>query len=40
MSYGNYLQGSVDSGNNAYNVLLSGAPSGYTSSGLNIGGDT
>ena len=31
MSYGNYLQGSVDSGNNAYNVLLSGAPSGYTS---------
>ena len=40
MSAGNYLQGSVDSGNNAYNVLLSGAPSGYTSSGLNIGGDT
>ena len=40
MAYGNYLQGSVDSTNNAYNVLLSGAPSGYTSSGLNIGGDT
>ena len=40
MSAGNYLQGSIDSGNNAYNVLLSGAPSGYTSSGLNIGGDT
>jgi hypothetical protein len=40
MSYGNYLQGSIDSTNNAYNVLLSGAPSGYTSSGLNIGGDT
>jgi hypothetical protein len=40
MSYGNYIQGSVDSTNNAYNVLLSGAPSGYTSSGLNIGGDT
>ena len=40
MSAGNYLQGYIDSGNNAYNVLLSGAPSGYTSSGLNIGGDT
>ena len=40
MSAGNYLQGSIDSTNNAYNVLLSGAPSGYTSSGLNIGGDT
>jgi hypothetical protein len=40
MSSGNYLQGKIDSTNNAYNVLLSGAPSGYTSSGLNIGGDT
>ena len=40
MSSGNYLQGYIDSSNNAYNVLLSGAPSGYTSSGLNIGGDT
>lgn len=40
MAYGNYLQGSIDSSNNAYNVLLSGAHSGYTSSGLNIGGDT
>ena len=40
MSYGNYIQGSIDSGNNAYNVLVSGAPSGYTTSGLMIGGDT
>lgn len=40
MSYGNYLQGSVDYENNAYNVLLSGASSGYTSSSLLIGGDT
>jgi hypothetical protein len=40
MSYGNYLQGSTDSTNNAYNLLISGAPSGYTTSGINIGGDT
>ena len=40
MAAGNYIQGSVDSGNNAYNVLISGAPSGYTTSGVNIGGDT
>jgi hypothetical protein len=40
MSYGNYIQGSTDSTNNAYNLLISGAPSGYTSSGINIGGDT
>lgn len=38
--YGNYVQGSTDSGTNAYNLLVSGAPSGYTSSGLMIGGDT
>lgn len=37
MAYGNYLQGSIDSSNNSYNVLLSGSHSGY---GLNIGGDT
>jgi hypothetical protein len=40
MSYGNYLQGSTDTTNNSYNLLISGAPSGYTSSGINIGGDT
>jgi len=40
MSYGNYLQGSTDNTNNAYNLLISGAPSGYTTSGINIGGDT
>jgi hypothetical protein len=40
MSYGNYLQGSTDSTNNTYNLLISGAPGGYTSSGINIGGDT
>jgi len=40
MSYGNYLQGSTDTTNNTYNLLISGAPSGYTSSGINIGGDT
>jgi hypothetical protein len=39
-SYGNYLQGSTDSTNNTYNLLISGAPGGYTSSGINIGGDT
>jgi hypothetical protein len=38
--YGNYVQGSTDSVGNAYNLLVSGAPSGYTSSGLMIGGDT
>ena len=40
MSYGNYVQGNVDTNANAYNLLISGAPSGYTSSGINIGGDT
>jgi hypothetical protein len=40
MSTGNYIQGSTDTTNNAYNLLISGAPSGYTSSGINIGGDT
>ena len=40
MSYGNYVQGNVDTNANAYNLLVSGAPSGYTSSGINIGGDT
>ena len=40
MSYGNYVQGSVDTTNNGYNLLISGAPSGYTQSGLMIGGDT
>jgi Spondin-like TSP1 domain len=40
MSYGNYLQGSVNSVDNSYNVLLSGASSGYTSSSLMIGGNT
>ena len=40
MSYGNYVQGAVDTNANAYNLLISGAPSGYTSSGINIGGDT
>jgi hypothetical protein len=40
MSVGNYVQGSTDSANSAYNLLVSGAPSGYTSSGLMIGGDT
>jgi hypothetical protein len=38
--YGNYLQGSTDSTNNVYNLLISGAPGGYTTSGINIGGDT
>ena len=40
MSYGNYIQGAVDTANNGYNLLISGAPSGYTQSGLMIGGDT
>lgn len=40
MSYSNYVQGSVDTANNGYNLLISGAPSGYTQSGLMIGGDT
>lgn len=40
MSYGNYVQGSVDSTNNAYNLLVSGASSGYSTSALGIGGDT
>ena len=40
MSYGNYVQGSTDSTDNAYNLLVSGAQSGYTSSSLMIGGDT
>ena len=40
MSYGNYVQGAVDTTNNGYNLLISGAPSGYTQSGLMIGGDT
>lgn len=40
MSHGNYLQGSVNSVDNSYNVLLSGSSSGYTSSILMIGGDT
>jgi Spondin-like TSP1 domain len=40
MSYGNYFQGSIDSVSNSYNVVLSGSSSGYTSSGLMIGGDT
>ena len=40
MSYGNYVQGNVDTNANAYNLLISGASSGYTSSGINIGGDT
>lgn len=40
MSYGNYLEGSYNSLDNSYNVLLSGASSGYTSSSLMIGGDT
>ena len=38
--YGNYIQGNVDTNANAYNLLISGASSGYTSSGINIGGDT
>ena len=40
MSYGNYVQGNVDTTNNAYNLLISGASSGYSQSGLSIGGDT
>ena len=34
----NYVQGSVD--NNSYNLLISGASYGYTSSGVMLGGDT
>ena len=39
-SNGNYVQGSVDTNSNSYNLLVSGASSGYTSSGVNLGGDT
>lgn len=36
----NYVQGNIDTTNNSYNLLISGAPSGYTSSSIHIGGDT
>ena len=39
-STSNYVQGNLDTINNAYNLLISGAPSGYSSSSINIGGDT
>lgn len=40
MAYLNYVQGNVDTVNNGYNLLVSGASSGYTQTGLMIGGDT
>lgn len=40
MSYGNYLEGTFDTINNGYTLVVSGSSSGYQSSGLSIGGDT
>ena len=40
MSYGNYVQGNIDTTDNSYNLLISGASSGYAQSALSIGGDT